>query len=292
MPLREIIRWSYARERARGDAERKAREARESASAAGADGDAAPAPAPAPAPPAPGTGGRPPLAPQVELVGGRIVVAQASLTVQAQPAAAFTRVVEDVPVLNAATHAARLPNTRWPARDTELFFCALAQFGTDFSLMERVFPGRARRALKNKFNRECRAAPERVDAALRAAATGEGAVASYRGIIALLAGDAPGSAAVRALDGLPAPAPAPGGGRVGRPGSAAAAPATPAAGAKKAARDEQRAAMRAAAAALRAAKEAGEAAPAEEAVAAPAPPAPTPAPSPAPKRSRRKPTVK
>ena len=63
---------------------------------------------------------------------------------------------------------------------------ALSQFGTDFTLMERVFPGRARRALKNKFNRECRADGARVDQALKDAASGGGALESYQGIIALL----------------------------------------------------------------------------------------------------------
>ena len=44
---------------------------------------------------------------------------------------------------------------------------ALTQFGTDFSLMERLFPGRARRSLKNKYIKESRKDGARVDAALR-----------------------------------------------------------------------------------------------------------------------------
>ena len=317
MQLRDIIKWSYARERARSDAERRSRSGAAAAAAAAEGGDGTPAPVDAAAaptspgalaspgaltvtspgamvvagPPGPGAVGagigRPPLAPQVELRDGRIVVAQASLTVQAQPVASFTRVVEDAPVLNAATHAARLPNDRWTHADTELFYTALAQFGTDFSLMERVFPGRARRSLKNKFNRECRADGPRVDAALAAAARG-GALESFRAIIALLAGD--GRAAVPggvpALEGLPAPPPGRGkGGAKARAAAAAAAAAaspttitlaptsapeevapvvcppgkplaagTPAVAVsdKHAARTAQRAAMRAAAAARRA----------------------------------------
>lgn len=48
---------------------------------------------------------------------------------------------------------------------------ALSQFGTDFSLISHLFPGRQRRHLKNKFNKESRANPGRVDAALRASAS-------------------------------------------------------------------------------------------------------------------------
>ena len=43
---------------------------------------------------------------------------------------------------------------------------AIRLFGTDFSLMERMFPGRPRKALKNKLQREYRADRARVDAAL------------------------------------------------------------------------------------------------------------------------------
>ncbi len=43
---------------------------------------------------------------------------------------------------------------------------AIRLFGTDFSLMERMFPGRQRRALRNKLAREYRADGPRVDAAL------------------------------------------------------------------------------------------------------------------------------
>jgi Myb DNA-binding like len=46
----------------------------------------------------------------------------------------------------------------------------LQTLGTDFSLMERLFPGRSRRQLKNKFVKETRVNPSRVDQALSGSA--------------------------------------------------------------------------------------------------------------------------
>ena len=43
---------------------------------------------------------------------------------------------------------------------------AIALFGTDFSLIEKMFPGRQRRALKFKLRREYRDNPQHVDTAL------------------------------------------------------------------------------------------------------------------------------
>ena len=43
---------------------------------------------------------------------------------------------------------------------------AIALFGTDFSLIEKMFPSRQRKALKFKLRREYRDNPQHVDAAL------------------------------------------------------------------------------------------------------------------------------
>ena len=45
-------------------------------------------------------------------------------------------------------------------------------FGTDFSLMEKMFPGRQRKALKLKLRREYKDNAERVDAALSGKGSG------------------------------------------------------------------------------------------------------------------------
>ena len=138
------------------------------------------------------------LAPQVQVVNGRIVVNEHSLTVAAAPEAAagpaaLQRVEESGSRLNSATHGQRTKSERWNAQDTGLFFRALSQFGTDFSLIERLFPGRTRRQIKHKFNAEERAHPERVDAALqdRSGGGGTGApgvsgVQAYKDMISML----------------------------------------------------------------------------------------------------------
>lgn len=56
-------------------------------------------------------------------------------------------------------------------------------FGTDFSLMEKMFPGRQRKALKFKLRREYKDNPERIDAAL----SGKGCDASsYQEVVKAL----------------------------------------------------------------------------------------------------------
>ncbi len=60
---------------------------------------------------------------QVQVVDGRIVVNQQSLTVQAQAGEAITRVVrEDTAKLNSMTYMRTIGNERWSAADTELFY--------------------------------------------------------------------------------------------------------------------------------------------------------------------------
>jgi hypothetical protein len=56
---------------------------------------------------------------------------------------------------------------KWTAADTERFYVGLRTCGTDFSLLQAMFPERSRRQLKHKFNREQRCHPGLVTAALR-----------------------------------------------------------------------------------------------------------------------------
>lgn len=125
------------------------------------------------------------VAPQVTVVDGKIVVNRHSLTVQAQEKQEYTRVVtEDANKLNSMTYMSRISNERWSAEDTELFYKAVSQFGTDFTLITHLFPGRQRRHLKNKFTRESKINPMRIDEALRASA--QATIHSYKEMIAML----------------------------------------------------------------------------------------------------------
>lgn len=53
---------------------------------------------------------------------------------------------------------------KWTEDETEKFFRALEIFGTDFSLIAKLFPNRNRNQIKNKFLKEERVSKEKVDA--------------------------------------------------------------------------------------------------------------------------------
>ncbi|KKA28098.1 hypothetical protein TD95_003610 [Thielaviopsis punctulata] len=114
--------------------------------------------------------------PQFRVVNGQIVVDQNSLVVDRHAHAAllredmeeieendFTRLITS----NSFRTGSKLrgPN-HWTPEDTEKFYHALAMFGTDFEMISSMFPGRTRRHVKMKFNREERLAPGRINAAL------------------------------------------------------------------------------------------------------------------------------
>ena len=61
---------------------------------------------------------------------------------------------------------------------------ALRLFGSDFTLLERMFPGRQRKALKHKLRREYKADHARLDAALSGG--GQASLDSYKEVVALL----------------------------------------------------------------------------------------------------------
>ncbi|KAL3377657.1 hypothetical protein AABB24_003853 [Solanum stoloniferum] len=74
---------------------------------------------------------------------------------------------EDTSVyFNYQTYMDKTPSTRWSKQDTELFYEAVQQFGTDLSLIQQLFPGRTRRQLKLKYKKEERQNPFRLHDAL------------------------------------------------------------------------------------------------------------------------------
>lgn len=56
---------------------------------------------------------------------------------------------------------------KWKEKDTRLFFKALSLFGTDFSMIALLFKGRDRSQLINKYHKEERDSPAKVEQALR-----------------------------------------------------------------------------------------------------------------------------
>lgn len=58
-------------------------------------------------------------------------------------------------VVNSASFAKRVQAPgNWTDEDTEKFYRLLGMFGTDFETISRLFPGKNRRAVKLKFNKE------------------------------------------------------------------------------------------------------------------------------------------
>ena len=128
------------------------------------------------------------MAPQVQVIDGNIVINPQSLTVSAAAEkdaglSDFKRVEENGTRLNSSTYMNRAKAEKWSKDDTELFYRAMTQFGTDFSLIARLFPGRTRRQVKRKYLIEDRADPRRVE---RCISNRETDPAIYKSLIAVL----------------------------------------------------------------------------------------------------------
>ncbi|XP_043719772.1 uncharacterized protein LOC122667536 [Telopea speciosissima] len=68
--------------------------------------------------------------------------------------------------LNYHSFMDRTLSERWSKQDTELFYEAIRQFGTDFAMIQQLFPGRTRHQVKLKYKKEERQHPSRVSDAL------------------------------------------------------------------------------------------------------------------------------
>ena len=73
----------------------------------------------------------------------------------------------DVNVTTSHSFKNRGYSQKWKEKDTRLFYKALSLFGTDFSMVALLFRGRDRSQLINKYHKEERDDPEKVEAALR-----------------------------------------------------------------------------------------------------------------------------
>ncbi|KAL8362183.1 hypothetical protein RB601_007809 [Gaeumannomyces tritici] len=116
------------------------------------------------------------LGPQFEIINGEIVINQASLVHDRHAEAMADQVdMEEVEendftrMTNSSTY--RRPNklkgpNSWNKAETAQFYDYLRMFGTDFQTIANMFPGRTRRHVKMKFNREERHNPRGVNAAI------------------------------------------------------------------------------------------------------------------------------
>ncbi|CZS93903.1 uncharacterized protein RCO7_08067 [Rhynchosporium graminicola] len=111
--------------------------------------------------------------PQIRIVDGQIVLDESSLQIDRQARArAMAEVMEEVieddftRVITSGTYMKREKSMLWDHAATIRFYEGLAQFGTDFEMIAKLFPHRNRRQIKLKFNKEERAHPERVTRAM------------------------------------------------------------------------------------------------------------------------------
>lgn len=113
-------------------------------------------------------------APQFQIIDGQIVVNQSTLQFDRHAAAAREAGELEEEVEDDFTHhttsntymkKVQKPN-HWTEIETETFYRGLRMWGTDFALLCKMFPGKNRRHIKLKFNREERAHPAKVNAAL------------------------------------------------------------------------------------------------------------------------------
>lgn len=110
--------------------------------------------------------------PKMIVVDGQVVVDQQST--QHDPHAAVSRdaveVVEEndfTTLITSNSFAKKMRTQKWDELSTELFYQGLAQFGTDFEMIKKMFPHRERKSIKLKFNKEERINPGRVNRTLR-----------------------------------------------------------------------------------------------------------------------------
>lgn len=107
------------------------------------------------------------LAPQVTVVDGKLVVNQDSLEFRNQRQnrsnEEYVRVEEgEDRLVNYHSYAdwATNKSAKWSPEESELLVQGIGQFGIDFSLLERLFPGRGRKQIKAKFSRMWKEDPE------------------------------------------------------------------------------------------------------------------------------------
>ncbi|KAF4547949.1 Transcription factor TFIIIB component B-like protein [Elsinoe fawcettii] len=126
----------------------------------------------------------PSTAPQLRIVNGEIQYDESSSHIDRQAQAIrnadnlavaededVTRQVNQLSWINdkrkdPAERKPRTSSTPWNDEETDRFYDALRMFGTDFTIISKMFAPKTRRQIKLKFVREERLDPERVNAAL------------------------------------------------------------------------------------------------------------------------------
>lgn len=111
------------------------------------------------------------VAPRVKLAAdGSIILDEESLLIPKSPEKTLENseiVYEDADAVTFSGYLKHRKVERWSLEETQKFYMALSQVGTDFSLMTPLFPNRTRRELKAKFKREEKQHRTLIEKALR-----------------------------------------------------------------------------------------------------------------------------
>jgi len=108
--------------------------------------------------------------PQVKLIDGQIVIDEQSVLLDGPSDTnvdSITIVNETSSHITSASYSNRAASEKWTAAETDEFYEAIRRYGTDFTLLEKLFAKRTRKQLKSKFKREEKENPRRIDDALK-----------------------------------------------------------------------------------------------------------------------------
>ncbi|RKP22119.1 hypothetical protein ROZALSC1DRAFT_26502, partial [Rozella allomycis CSF55] len=111
-------------------------------------------------------------APQVKIINGKVVIDQESILVSKkklheEPNEIISVVEGDLHMTSSSFAKKNSRSDRWSKFEDELFYKALNVCGTDFGLMSKLFPYRDRVQLKNKFKKEEKFNPRKINEALQ-----------------------------------------------------------------------------------------------------------------------------
>lgn len=113
---------------------------------------------------------------EYDIEGDRIVINEESLQVDRAAKGAAERGDVQFEGVEENDLTRRINQASWGKRDksggwgetlTEQFYDGLRMFGTDFNMISKMFPGRTRRSVKLKFNKEEKQDPVRIERALK-----------------------------------------------------------------------------------------------------------------------------
>ncbi|KAI7957147.1 hypothetical protein MJO28_004242 [Puccinia striiformis f. sp. tritici] len=111
-------------------------------------------------------------APQLRVVNGQMILDQDSLEVDRRDQEVELDEMEVVEesdatrLVNSNTWSKSIRGERWTVNDTGLFYDAVRLFGSDFEMISQLFPGRTRRQIRLKWNKEEKKSPEEITRAL------------------------------------------------------------------------------------------------------------------------------